>query len=93
MDREKNKLTREFPAVPTAGKDPPGLFDGVYSMLASIRTSLYLLGITAFFYTLGTIFPQGGDLGEYVEAGGRFVFLVKIFSLLDLFSSPLFLFL
>jgi hypothetical protein len=91
MDRENNKLTEKSPAVSGAGKDPRGLYGRAYSRLASISTSLYLLGITAFFYTLGTIFPQGGDLGEYAEAGGSFVFFVKIFSLLELFSSPLFL--
>lgn len=62
----------------------------VYRLLSSIRTSLCLLGATAFFYALGTVFPQGLGLDEYAAAGGRLVFLVKVFGLLDIFSSPLF---
>jgi hypothetical protein len=91
MDREKNPKRKRGPAGQMAGDDPQGLHGRVYSWLASIRTSLYLLGITAFFYTLGTIFPQGRDFNEYITAGGKFVFFVKILSLLELFSSPLFL--
>ncbi len=62
-----------------------------YKKLSSVKTSLYILGVLSFLYVVGTIFPQGGDLGEYAAAGGKFVFLVKAFSLLELFSSPLFL--
>lgn len=62
-----------------------------YKKLSSIKTSLYILGALSFLYVIGTIFPQGGDLEEYIAAGGKLVFFVKIFSLLRLFTSPIFL--
>ncbi|MCR4287252.1 MAG: cytochrome c biogenesis protein ResB, partial [Deltaproteobacteria bacterium] len=68
-----------------------GLSGWLYKKLSSIKTSEYILGVTAFFYIIGTIFPQGGNLDEYIKAGGKYVFFVRVFSLLELFSSPLFL--
>ncbi|MBI5237253.1 MAG: cytochrome c biogenesis protein ResB [Deltaproteobacteria bacterium] len=62
-----------------------------YKNLSSIKTSEYILGATAFFYIIGTIFPQGGNLDEYIKAGGKYIFFVRVFGLLELFSSPLFL--
>lgn len=76
-----------------AGK-PKGntsFFSSLYRQFTSIKTSVYILGALAFFYLLGTIFPQGGELQAYIDAGGKFVFLVRVFTLLDVFSSPLFL--
>ncbi|OGP32455.1 MAG: hypothetical protein A2073_05935 [Deltaproteobacteria bacterium GWC2_42_11] len=63
----------------------------LYKKFSSIKTSILFLGILSFFYLLGTIFPQGGDINEYINAGGRFIFLVKIFGLLDAFTTPWFL--
>ncbi len=63
----------------------------IYNKLASLRTSVYLLGLISLFYLLGTIFPQGGDLERYREAGGGLVEVVGLFDLLNIFTSPLFL--
>lgn len=79
---------------PADGGKPHNLarfFRWSYKKLSSIYTSVYLLSLLAFLYVIGTIFPQGGDMKEYVEAGGKFVFFVKVFDLLDFFFSPLFL--
>jgi cytochrome c biogenesis protein len=63
----------------------------LYRQFASIKTSIYVLSATAVLYVIGTIFPQGGDIGEYEKAGGALVSVVRTFSFLDFFSSPLFL--
>lgn len=68
-----------------------GLLKWIRRQLSSINTSLYILGVLALFFVVGTIFPQGGGIEDYRNAGGRFFFLVETFSLLDLFASPLFL--
>jgi|Deesub1362A_J573_1020465.scaffolds.fasta_scaffold00013_157 hypothetical protein len=65
----------------------------LYKTFSSLKTSVWILSIMCLFYVLGTIFPQGQKFDAYVEAGGKFVFLVKALSLLDIFTSPLFLFL
>jgi len=67
------------------------VFLWVYRRLSSITTSVYVLFATAFLYLIGTVFPQGGSYGEYAKAGGRFVWAVEVFELLDFFTSPLFL--
>ncbi|MBI5827825.1 MAG: cytochrome c biogenesis protein ResB [Deltaproteobacteria bacterium] len=59
--------------------------------LSSLMTSVYILGALALLYMVGTIFPQGGDIGEYAKAGGKYVSFVRFFDLLDFFSSPVFL--
>ena len=64
----------------------------LYRKLASVRTSIYLLFITVFFYVAGTVFPQGEKLDEYAKAGGKYILMVKAFGLLDLFTTPLFIF-
>ncbi|MBI5682666.1 MAG: cytochrome c biogenesis protein ResB [Deltaproteobacteria bacterium] len=63
----------------------------LYKKFSSIKTSILFLGILAVFYLAGTIFPQGGNIEDYINEGGRFVLLVKIFGLMNLFSTPLFL--
>lgn len=68
-----------------------GLGRRIYKTLASIKTSVYLLGITLPFMLAGTIFPQGAEVERYVEAGGRYVLLVRVFDLLGVFTSPLFI--
>lgn len=64
-----------------------------YRLFASIETSVCILGLMAVCYLIGTVLPQGADLSEYAREGGRLVFLVSLFDLLDFFSSPVFLFL
>lgn len=68
-----------------------GLPDRVYVKLSSIKTSIYIIGILALFFMVGTIFPQGESFEEYEKAGGKFLFLVSAFDLLEFFSSPIFL--
>lgn len=63
----------------------------IYAKLSSIRTSIYIIGLMALFFMTGTIFPQGESFEEYEKAGGKFIFLVEAFDLLEFFSSPLFL--
>ncbi len=65
----------------------------ILKAFTSIKTSILLLGILCIFFLLGTIFPQGGDLEEYIRAGGRYLGFVRTFNILNIFSSPLFLFL
>ena len=67
------------------------LWKSVYAKLSSIRTSIYVLGLMALFFMIGTIFPQGESFEEYEKAGGRFIFFVDAFDLLEFFSSPVFL--
>lgn len=62
-----------------------------YLRLASITTAVYILGLMCVFYLAGTVFPQGVSLTEYMNGGGRLVFLVTLFDLLDFFTSPVFL--
>lgn len=59
--------------------------------LSSLYTSVYLLAVMALFFMTGTIFPQGGEYEEYEKAGGGFLFIVNALSLLDFFTSPVFL--
>ncbi|MBI2411641.1 MAG: cytochrome c biogenesis protein ResB [Deltaproteobacteria bacterium] len=59
--------------------------------LSSMYTSVYVLAVMALFFMTGTIFPQGGEYEEYARAGGGFLALVNAFSLLDFFTSPVFL--
>ena len=63
----------------------------VYLSLSTLKTSIYVLGLMAILFTLGTIFPQGADFRDYEGAGGKLLWLVKTFDLLDFFNSPLFL--
>lgn len=69
------------------------LFNSLYRILSSLKTSVYLLGLLAVFYLLGTVFPQGVEFEKYKEAGGRYLLPVKLLGLLNVFSSPVFLFL
>jgi|Deesub1362B_J571_1020462.scaffolds.fasta_scaffold00080_30 hypothetical protein len=69
------------------------LFRWFYKTLSSLKTSLWILGAMSICYILGTIFPQGVDLDSYVKAGGRYIWLVKQLNLLNIFISPLFIFL
>lgn len=68
-----------------------GLPARIYVQLSSIRTSIYIIGLLAVFFMVGTIFPQGESFEEYEKAGGKFLFFVSAFDLLEFFSSPIFL--
>ena len=68
-----------------------GLFKWAYMKLSSIRTSIYVLCLMALSFMIGTVFPQGESFEEYEKAGGKFLFFVSAFDLLEFFSSPLFL--
>ncbi|HCY19506.1 MAG TPA: hypothetical protein DHU69_07090, partial [Deltaproteobacteria bacterium] len=63
----------------------------LYWRFASLKTSVIFLGILVFFYIIGTIFPQGGEIDDYIRAGGRFSSFVIFFNLLELFTTPIFL--
>ncbi|MBI4685140.1 MAG: cytochrome c biogenesis protein ResB [Nitrospirae bacterium] len=63
----------------------------LYNTFSSLKTSVVILAAMSVFYILGTIFPQGGDVGDYMKAGGKYITIVKAFSLLNIFTSPLFL--
>jgi cytochrome c biogenesis protein ResB len=43
-------------------------------------------------FLIGTIFPQGRNIEDYIEAGGKYVALVRALDFLDIFMSPLFIF-
>lgn len=43
-------------------------------------------------FLIGTIFPQERDIEGYIEAGGKYVALVRTLDFLDIFMSPLFIF-
>ncbi|MBI3753862.1 MAG: cytochrome c biogenesis protein ResB [Deltaproteobacteria bacterium] len=63
----------------------------LYKRFASLKTSCVFLGILVGFYILGTIFPQGASLDDYIKSGGRFTSFVIFFDLLNLFTTPGFL--
>ncbi|MEE9614607.1 MAG: cytochrome c biogenesis protein ResB [Thermodesulfobacteriota bacterium] len=63
----------------------------LYKRLASLRTSVYLIGLLCLFYVLGTVFPQGGNMDAYSDAGGGFSGGVRLLGLLNIFDGPVFL--
>jgi hypothetical protein len=77
----RNALTKRLRSV----------LNRAYLSLASTTTAVYILGLMCVFYLAGTVFPQGVGLTEYMNGGGRFVFFVTVFDLLDFFTSPVFL--
>ncbi|MFQ5736494.1 MAG: cytochrome c biogenesis protein ResB [Thermodesulfobacteriota bacterium] len=70
-------------------KEGPGRY--LYRKLASIRTAIYILSVLALFFMVGTVFPQGGRLEEYIADGGALPGLVSFLRFLKSFSSPVFL--
>lgn len=62
-----------------------------YGLLASTGTTVCLLALMSLFFLVGTVFPQGAGLSDYAGTGGRLGFLVRLFHLLDIFASPLFI--
>ncbi|MBI4830690.1 MAG: cytochrome c biogenesis protein ResB [Candidatus Lindowbacteria bacterium] len=62
----------------------------LYRTLISVETSLVFLGLFAFLFFVGTVFPQSSEpdsLERYREAGGKLVWLVGHLRLLDIFHS------
>lgn len=63
----------------------------LYKILSSLKTSVYILYTMSLIFLIGTIFPQGENIEDYIEAGGKYVPLVRALDFLDIFVSPLFL--
>jgi len=63
----------------------------IYQRFASLKTSCIFLGILIGFYIVGTIFPQGAGLDDYIQSGGGFTSIVIFFDLLNIFNTPGFL--
>ena len=64
----------------------------LYKFLSSLKTSVYILAVMSIMFLIGTIFPQGENIEDYIEAGGKYVPVVRALDFLDIFMSPLFLF-
>ena len=75
----------------TGGAKGSGALSRAYNWLASVKTTVYLLSALALSYVVGTIFPQGESIHDYITAGGAFQFFVLNFELLDFFTSAFFL--
>jgi hypothetical protein len=63
----------------------------LYRFFSSLKTSVFILSLMCLVFLIGTIFPQGGDIEDYREAGGKYITVVEMFDFLDIFMSPLFL--
>jgi cytochrome c biogenesis protein ResB len=63
----------------------------VYRLFSSLRTSVYILSMMCLIFLIGTIFPQGENIEDYIKAGGKYVAVVRALDFLDIFMSPLFL--
>lgn len=63
----------------------------LYRFFSSLRTSVYILAFMIVLFLIGTIFPQGENIDDYIDAGGKYVPVVRAFDFLDIFMSPLFL--
>ena len=63
----------------------------VYRRLADVKTSIYVLAAAIFFLLLGALLPQGAEIGDYIDSGGRFALAVRVFGLFGVFTSPAFL--
>jgi len=64
----------------------------LYRLFSSLKTSVFILAFMGLIFLIGTIFPQGNDIDDYMKAGGRYVALVRVMGFLDIFMSPLFIF-
>jgi len=64
----------------------------LYRLFSSLKTSVFILSFMCLIFLIGTIFPQGSNIDDYVNAGGKYVALVKALNLLDIFVSPVFIF-
>lgn len=60
----------------------------IYLTLTSTHLTIILMILLIFFMVLGTIFPQGGSLEEYIQAFGKRTFLrLAPLGVLDIFHS------
>ncbi|MDP3296261.1 MAG: cytochrome c biogenesis protein ResB [Thermodesulfovibrionia bacterium] len=64
----------------------------LYRIFSSLKTSVYILCFICLVFLIGTVFPQGEDIDKYIKAGGKYVAVVRVFDFLDIFVSPLFVF-
>ena len=64
----------------------------LYRIFSSLKTSVYILCFMCLVFLIGTVFPQGEDIDKYIKAGGKYVAIVRVFDFLDIFVSPLFVF-
>src|SRR4030067_41331 len=64
----------------------------LYRIFSSLKTSVYILCFMCLVFLIGTVFPQGEDIDKYIKAGGKYVAIVRAFDFLDIFVSPLFVF-
>lgn len=63
----------------------------LYKTLSSLKTSVYVLAFMSMMFLIGTIFPQGENIEDYIKAGGKYIAVVRALDFLDIFMSPLFL--
>jgi len=63
----------------------------LYRLLSSLKTSVFLLSFMCLIFIIGTIFPQGTNIEDYIKAGGKYLNIVRVFQLLNVFTSPLFI--
>jgi len=64
----------------------------LYRIFSSLKTSVVILSLMCLVFLIGTVFPQGEDIDKYIKAGGKYVAIVRVFDFLDIFVSPLFVF-
>ncbi len=64
----------------------------LYRLFSSLKTSVIILALMCLLFLIGTIFPQGSDIEQYIEAGGKYVAVVRALDFLDIFMSPAFIF-
>ncbi len=68
-----------------------GILRGTQRVLSSTSLTIVLLLLLSLVYLAVTIFPQGLSLDDYAKAGGKFLFFIKYFSLLNVFNTWYFL--
>jgi cytochrome c biogenesis protein ResB len=63
----------------------------LYKTFSSLKTSVYVLAFLSLVFLIGTIFPQGENIEDYIKAGGKYISVVRALDFLDIFMSPMFL--
>ncbi|MBI5051021.1 MAG: cytochrome c biogenesis protein ResB, partial [Nitrospirae bacterium] len=64
----------------------------LYKLFSSLKTSVYILSVMCVVFLVGTVFPQGEGIDDYIKAGGKYVTIARALDFLDVFMSPLFIF-
>ena len=49
----------------------------LYRYLSSLKTSVYILVLMGIIFLIGTIFPQGENIEDYISAGGKYIAVVR----------------